>query len=248
MIAYVGDTRSRKLLARCVAEGVGQIIIRGKLSGRRLKRWAFDNGAFVDWRKDRPFDGKQFSADLAKLESLPAPDFCVLPDIVAGGLDSLALSLEWLKSHPRPDWYLAVQDGMKPEHVTCWAQIAGIFIGGSLPWKLETGQVWVAEAHAHGKRCHIGRVGTARRVAWARDIGADSIDSSLPLWSRENAAIFFGALAQQGLFVYIGIISAPRSSASDRSQGPMTPGHDPDPVHCHATNDSQGPGAVACAP
>lgn len=38
--------------------------------------------------------------------------------------------------------------------------------------------------------CHVGRVGTAKRVAWARRIGATSIDSSLPLWSVENLRSF----------------------------------------------------------
>jgi len=37
-------------------------------------------------------------------------------------------------------------------------------------------------------------VGTASRVEWARVIGADSIDSSLPLWSREQFDRFMGAL------------------------------------------------------
>jgi NADPH:quinone reductase-like Zn-dependent oxidoreductase len=69
-----------------------------------------------------------------------------------------------------------------------------LFVGGSLPWKLATGERWVRFAHAHGRRCHIGRVGTPRRVAWARRIGADSIDSCLPLWSRENLDAFVAAV------------------------------------------------------
>jgi hypothetical protein len=43
-------------------------------------------------------------------------------------------------------------------------------------------------------RWHIGRVGTADRVRWARDVSADSIDSSLPLRHREHLTRFLAAL------------------------------------------------------
>jgi len=69
----------------------------------------------------------------------------------------------------------------------------GIFVGGSLRWKLATGAAWVRFAHAHGRRCHIGRVGTPERVAWARAIGADSIDSALPVRHAKHLA-FLAAL------------------------------------------------------
>jgi hypothetical protein len=42
--------------------------------------------------------------------------------------------------------------------------------------------------------CHIGRVGTYNRTRWARRIGADSIDSALPLWSEENLQRFLAGL------------------------------------------------------
>ena len=56
---------------------------------------------------------------------------------------------------------------------------------------------WVKVAHELGVKCHIGRVGTARRVRWAARIGADSIDSALPLWSKENLAVFIDALGNK---------------------------------------------------
>lgn len=70
----------------------------------------------------------------------------------------------------------------------------GIFVGGTLPWKIRTGAQWVELGHELGVKCHIGRVGTAKRVRWAMRIGADSIDSSLPLWSKENLGVFINAL------------------------------------------------------
>lgn len=133
------------------------------------------------------------------VSALPsAPDFLVLPDIVGGGLASLELSLSWLPrlSGVAPP-YLAVQDGMPEEAVSrSCAGITGIFVGGTLQWKLRTAAAWVALAHRLEMRCHIGRVGTVDRLRWARRIGADSIDSSLPLWSRENMDRFLLGLSE----------------------------------------------------
>lgn len=199
-MAYVGDTRSRSLLAWCRAEGVGQIIVRGRLRGRRLERWAYDNGAFEDWRHGRPFDDAQFRADLVAISDGPPPDFLVLPDIVAGGLESLAMSMRYFDELPRADWYLAVQDGMTVGDVPWTCGIAGIFVGGSLEWKLRTGAEWVQAAHAHGLKCHVGRVGTRRRVAWAIASAADSLDSCLPMWSKAQSRLFFDALRQAPMF------------------------------------------------
>jgi hypothetical protein len=55
-----------------------------------------------------------------------------------------------------------------------WYQ--GVFVGGSLAWKLATGGAWTKLARRRGLRCHIGRVGTAARVHWARSVGATSIE------------------------------------------------------------------------
>jgi hypothetical protein len=156
--------------------------------------WAFDNGAFGDWRAGKRWDAGAYER---ALERVAHPDFLVVPDVVAGGLRSLEVSLQWVRRlHGVGPLYLAVQDGMREADVGPeLAPFAGIFIGGTLEWKIRHGATWVAFAHAHGRRCHVGRVGAMRRIAWARRIGADSIDSSLPLWSADNLARFAAALA-----------------------------------------------------
>lgn len=78
--------------------------------------------------------------------------------------------------------------------------VAGLFVGGTLAWKMATGGAWVDEAHGRGLRCHVGRVGIPRRVRWARAIGADSIDSSAPLWSKAKLRAWISALeCRQGV-------------------------------------------------
>jgi hypothetical protein len=83
-------------------------------------------------------------------------------------------------------------------------RIAWLFVGGSIEWKLKTGHEWTQAARSFGGGdilVHIGRVGSARRIAWAQWCGAHSIDSSLPLWSEEKLASFLEALKQPPLFI-----------------------------------------------
>lgn len=199
MLAYVGQTRSRKLIARLTALGIGECTQPREWPPRRHP-WFADNAAFSAWRSGRPFDDEGFLSALSSVaEGLPSPDFRVCPDIVAGGLDSLAFSIRWRERCesvcPGQRWYLAVQDGMTESDVRPAADMfAGLFVGGSLAWKIRTAASWVAYAHEFGKPCHIGRVGTGQRVRWARRIGADSIDSCLPLWGEDNLQRFLRGL------------------------------------------------------
>ncbi len=74
------------------------------------------------------------------------------------------------------------------------SEFAGVFVGGSLTWKLAHSARFVELAHRASKPCHIGRVGTPKRVRWAKSIGADSIDSSFPLWTLDRMAEFVEAI------------------------------------------------------
>lgn len=197
---YCGDTRSRRLLAEFRRRGIGAVAIRGSLHLRVLSPWFFDNGAFVDWKAGRAFDGEAFRADLARIAADPdsPPDFIVAPDIVGGGRASLALSLEWLpelRRQPRPV-YLAVQDGFESMTLPI-SQFDGVFIGGaSVAWKCRTGPYWADLTRAARLPLHFARCGNARRVAFARALGCASLDSSLPLWSSRKMALFTRALDQ----------------------------------------------------
>jgi len=114
---------------------------------------------------------------------------------------SLELSREYLDGYLAPyhgytaPLYLAVQDGMTTDDLLPFIpKLAGLFVGGTLEWKVATGESWVAFAHAHGLLAHIGRCGATDRIGWAKRINADSIDSCVPLWSEENLARFVGAI------------------------------------------------------
>lgn len=148
---------------------------------------ALDNGAFKAWKDGKAGDFSKFFKRLAMAkEAKFVFDFCVVPDIVAGGSNSLELSnshiLNLRLQHPKQKFYLVVQDGMNEQEVSRHIKMYhGIFVGGTLPWKLQTSKRWVELAHKYNKLCHIGRVGTAKRILWAKSIGADSVDSGLAM-------------------------------------------------------------------
>jgi hypothetical protein len=200
---YCGDTRSRRLLAEFRARGWGAVAIRGRLHKRRLSPWFYDNGAFEDWRAKRGFDAEAYSRDLdtiAREHADDPPDFLVAPDVVGAGPASLALSTEWLPTLRPYGWpvYLAVQDGIEesPDLALALAAFDGVFLGGTLPWKLRSAPHWAEACRRLGKPFHFARCGTAKRVAFAQALRCDSLDSSLPLWSRANLAVFSRAVAQ----------------------------------------------------
>lgn len=188
----------REFIALLRDAGVGECVSRGEFPPKRVP-WFFDNGAFVDFNAGRPFDLDAWlrELDAAAAHAVP-PDFAVVPDVVAQGEASLELSLRWV-DHVRERGlapYLVVQNGHEAETIApVLARFHGVFVGGDVRWKMATAASWCDFSHAHGKPCHVGRVGTAHRVRWAREIGADSIDSSQPLWSRKHMRRFLAALA-----------------------------------------------------
>jgi hypothetical protein len=191
---YIGQTRAAKWIRLLESYGFGEMCVREEVPPRR-NPWAFDNGAFKDWNDGKPFNEAKYQGalDYVHLHATTRPDFVVVPDIVAGGLESLKLSEAWVPKCRalKAPVYLVVQDGMSFDDVCAVLDLYdGIFVGGSLDWKLKTGRAWTDFAHEHGRKCHIGRMGTEDRVRAALRWGVDSIDSCLPLWSAENLARF----------------------------------------------------------
>jgi hypothetical protein len=194
---YTGQTRSKRAIAACERLGLGECVNRGELPPRRTAHGYFvDCGAFVDWRAARAFNVARWMRDLryvayrVEFGQLPAPDFGVVPDVVGDGAASLARSLEMVEWIPDElaARYLVVQEGMTTAQVAeALPRFAGLFVGGaSMEWKLGTAPAWIELAHAHGRRCHIGRIGTLARLELARAMGADSVDSCQPLWSLDR--------------------------------------------------------------
>lgn len=197
MKVYVGQTRSRELVARLTELGWGEMTQPKEVPPRR-RPFVLDNYAFACFKQGKPWDEATFLRSIEQLrERRLKPDFVVAPDIVAGGWSSLAVSLSWRsRLQGFAPVYLAVQDGMTLDGVSPQLQaFDGVFVGGSKEWKLTSGYWWVQVAHGMGKPCHIGRISGREHTRLAKSWGADSIDSCVPLWSEENRQAVVRGLA-----------------------------------------------------
>jgi hypothetical protein len=176
----VGDTRSRSLVARLEQLGWGRIWIASKPTPYPGEPWGFDNGAFIAWRNQQPWDADAYLRLLDRAHSIGAPHLAVVPDKV-GDPGSLDFSLSWLERLPSDwPWYLAVQDGMVPGAVDL-TPFRGVFLGGTNRYKA-TARRWCEAAHTAGLPFHYGRAGTPKKLTHAMQSGCDSLDSAFPLW------------------------------------------------------------------
>jgi len=143
---------------------------------------ALDNGAYGAFSTKRPFDEYLFLRTLhISLKHEFPLDFVVVPDIV-GVQWSHEYSRMWLPRLCSSDGAsrllaLVVNDfSTKGEVRKCLPLISTIFVSGGFTrdWK-----GWVDFAHDYNKKAHIGRCGTIDKLKHAREIGADSIDSTI---------------------------------------------------------------------
>lgn len=197
----LGDGCGKRLKRICEETGMGRMLCTNWPELYENEPWGFDNGAWG--MQDHPggFDEKKFTGRLEKaLKRYPHhPYLAVCPDIVAGGMRSLELSMKWRHQLPDWPWYLAVQDGMEVAAVIdVLHNFDGIFLGGSDNYKKYAGY-WCQLAHHVKKKFHYGRAGTINKLAHAIMVGADSLDSAFPLWTKDRLFAFIQALSQQHL-------------------------------------------------
>lgn len=196
MIAYASRTGTRRNLAALREAGFRIMVsARGPLRPEGFP-YALDNGAWTAFREFS--EGKRatpapclrrFVAAVDKLGA--AADFIIVPDIVADGARSWAMSRAWLRRLRRrrdiraAALLIAVQDGMTPDDVRRFiGGRIGIFVGGSTDWKLATMAQWGALAAEVGVICHVGRVNTINRVIRCDRSGATSFDGSFARYAE----------------------------------------------------------------
>lgn len=182
MIGYASRTGTKRNLLGLQAAGWRLMVSAKGVLRTEGFRYALDNGAWWAHANDQPFDADAFLRAYDALAE--AADFVVLPDVVAGGMRSLAVSVDWIDRLRSPPCrlYLAVQDGMElseVETLVCRHRL-GVFLGGSTEWKLQTMGSWGRLARAWEVPFHVGRVNTARRIRLCAAAGATSFDGSGP--------------------------------------------------------------------
>lgn len=130
--------------------------------------YALDNGCYNKWEPDLYFEMLKDSTNIHP------PLWVTVPDVVGDYKKTIELWNEYKDSVKKFNYNLAFvcQDGCNPEDVP--EDVYCCFIGGTTKWKLDN-------AHRFKnvrKKLHIGRVNTKKRLLWAKDLGADSIDGS----------------------------------------------------------------------
>jgi hypothetical protein len=180
MKCYASRTGTRRNLAALRVRGWGLLVSRaGEWRTEGFDDYVLDNGAWADFQAGREFDADGFERLIDKLGAGAA--WIVLPDIVAGGLSSLELSLRWSNRCLSicPLALLAVQDGMTEDDISPFVgRSVGVFLGGSTEWKISTMAAWGAFCRRRGIYYHVARVNSVKRMAMAVAAGADSVDGS----------------------------------------------------------------------
>jgi len=182
-MAYASRTGTRRNLDAMAAAG-WRLLVEPSQLGRYADPipplpYAVDNGAWGCYQSGVSWDESAFLRLLGLVGH--GCDWVVAPDIVAGGLESLRRSAEWL---PRLEKYgqlrlVAVQDGMVAADLRdMLGPTVGIFVGGSTPWKLATLPEWGDLARDVGCYLHVARVNSAKRIRYCHHVGADSFDGT----------------------------------------------------------------------
>jgi hypothetical protein len=139
--------------------------------------WCADNGCFG---KGYPGDEQWFAWLEANAYRADSCAFAVAPDVVGDAWATHLRSMPWLpkiRALGYPAAYVA-QDGARANRLP-WHAFDVLFIGGTTSWKLgPTARALVFEAKKRGKRVHMGRVNSLRRLRYAQFIGCDSADGT----------------------------------------------------------------------
>jgi len=178
-VLYLANASSPAVRAAMTAGELGQMCTpnerRAPLPG---VIWAADNGCF---------NAARYVGDdrwLAWLRSHAGAAnrclFATAPDVVGDAVATLTRSAPFLPVIREMGYQAALvaQDGL--EHLTVpWDEFDVLFIGGSTEWKLGPAAAQLAiEAKRRGKRVHMGRVNSLRRLRIAAAIDSDTADGT----------------------------------------------------------------------
>lgn len=200
MIGYASRTGTRRNLA-ALREAGWRLLVTPACVRTEGFSHALDNGAWSAFCQQKPWDERAFCMALSKVGS--TADFTVAPDIVAGGMQSLDLSLKWL---PRlldstSRVLIAVQDGMSATDVEPYlSDRVGIFVGGSTEWKLSSLPQWSRLSLRVGSYLHVGRVNSARRIRLCALHSVHSVDGTSASRFAKSLPRLDNAIRQPSLF------------------------------------------------
>jgi hypothetical protein len=191
MLLVSGSTATVRRLAAANRAHLGHLLTPSNRNAASVfdtgLAWACDNGCY------RGLDAPAFRRLLARVKGRPGCLWVVCPDRVADASETLRLFTQWaaeVRAAGHPVAFVG-QDGAENSDIP-WAEFDCWFVGGSTSWKLSRASAdLMHEARRRGKRVHVGRVNSLRRMTWAFDSGADSVDgSSMSMFGDHYIAAF----------------------------------------------------------
>lgn len=141
----------------------------------------------VDWCADNSVFADQYPGDDAYLAWLDERTwgaarcgFAVAPDVVCDAAATLDRSAPMLQRIRRAGFPVALAGQNGIEHLSVpWNDFDVLFLGGDTDWKIGPhARRLTADARAHGKRVHMGRVNSRRRLQAAAHMGCHSADGT----------------------------------------------------------------------
>lgn len=178
MIRYLSGVTNEPLEAVCHQGNIGLLVTPDtKQWIKRVDRfpfWSVDNGCF-----NHP--ERSVEDFMAWLVTIPKTGlFAPAPDVVGNAQLTLERSLPVLPMIREAGWDAAyvAQDGIEHTEVP-WDEFDVLFLGGTTEFKLGP----VAREHArrakeYGKKVHMGRVNSFKRMKIAHEWGCDTVDGT----------------------------------------------------------------------
>lgn len=185
MKIYTSQANGAEKIQKALDYGVGYMLTPLTLPTKKVPGmfYCLDNGAYSAHRRGFPFNKTAFLRAINTLHDKGFTlDFIVVPDIITGGFRSMRYTHSFQREHldGGGNLAMAIQDGITMANVTAYGleEYTHIFIGGSVEWKWKHAKDWIDFAHFHKKKAHIGRCGQLKYLELAKELGADSVDSS----------------------------------------------------------------------
>jgi len=186
-VLYLANPSNARVRAMMTSGHLGAVITPAQ--GNRLPPdvlFCIDNGCGPgsDGQPGTGYPGDRAYLELLSRMSARARRRCLFataPDVLGDAAATIARSAPFV--YRIRAWFglpvaLVAQDGLERLDVP-WTWCDVLFLGGSTGWKLgPAAAALTAEAHARGKRVHMGRVNTRQRLRYAAYIGCDSADGT----------------------------------------------------------------------
>ena len=133
-----------------------------------------DNAAYANWSKTRYLNMLRKWKHITSIRV----NWVTVLDVVADSKKTLSLFRRWQPMITQFPLAFVGQDGCEDMELP-WDDFDCFFVGGSTAWKLSRAAQDVArEAKKLGKKVHIGRVNSQKRLRYAYGLYADSVDGT----------------------------------------------------------------------